>query len=163
LTKFAELLETLAAGKVDFILVGGVAATAHGSPRSTQDVDIVYRRGKDNLHALVAAIGPLNPTLRGAPAGLPFHFDVNTLTAGLNFTLTTTLGWLDLFGEIIGGGTYENLLPHSQTINVFGLSCRILNLDELIRIKRAAGRPKDLESIAELEIVRDSRPPHRAQ
>jgi hypothetical protein len=163
LTKFGELLKRLAAANVDFILVGGVAATAHGSPRTTQDVDIVYRRGKDNLQALVTAIAPLNPTLRGAPAGLPFRFDTSTLAAGLNFTLSTNLGWLDLFGEITGSGTYENLLPHSGLIEAFGVSCRILNLDELIRVKRAAGRPKDFESIAELESLRDSMSPQGPQ
>jgi hypothetical protein len=162
-TKFGELLRTLAAANIDFILVGGVAAAAHGSARSTQDIDVVYRRGEDNLHALLAAIGPLNPTLRGAPAGLPFHFDLNTLTAGLNFTLTTTSGWLNLAGEITGGGTYETLLPHSKCIKAFGVSFHLISLDELIRVKRAAGRPKDFESIAELESVRDSMPPQRAQ
>lgn len=147
----------MAAANVDFILVGGVAAAAHGSPRSTQDVDVVYRRGTDNLEALVAAIGPLQPALRGAPPGLPFRFDLATLKAGLNFTLTTTLGWLDLLGEVTGGGAYEDLLPHSISVNIFGVPCRVLDLDTLIRVKRAAGRPKDFEAIAELESLRDRR------
>lgn len=155
MTKFRELLRSLTTANVDFVLVGGVAAAAHGSSRATQDVDIVYRRGADNLQALVAAIGPLNPTLRGAPPGLPFHFDVSTLRAGLNFTLTTTLGWLDLLGEITGGGVYEDLLPHSITVKVFGMTCRVLDMEALIRVKRAAGRPKDFEVIAELESLRD--------
>lgn len=123
MTRFADLLRILAAGKVDFILVGGVAAAAHGSPRATLDIDVVYRRGLDNLSALAAAIGPLGPQLRGAPPGLPFRLDVPTLRAGLNFTLATTLGALDLLGEIAGDGTYETPLPHTIEAEVFGASC----------------------------------------
>lgn len=160
MTRFGELLQVLAHGGVDFMLVGGVAATAHGSARVTQDLDILYRRGAHNLAALSETLAPLRPTLRGAPPGLPFRLDVPTLRAGLNFTLTTTLGALDLLGEIAGGGSYEDLLPHSFPIEIFGVSCRVLGLDALIRTKRAAGRPKDFEAIAELESLRErqSRP-----
>jgi hypothetical protein len=136
-------------------MVGGVAAAAHGSPRTTQDLDIIYRRDRANLERLVAALGPYHPYVRGAPPGLPFRFDVATLSAGLNFTLTTDLGWIDLFGEITGGGGYEDLFPHCITIEVFGVSCRVLDLESLIRTKRAAGRPKDFETLAELEILRE--------
>ena len=73
----------------------------------------------------------------------------------MNFTLTTTPGALDLFGEIAGGGTYESLLPHSAPVEVFGISCRVLDLEALIRVKRAAGRPKDFEAIAELGTLRE--------
>jgi hypothetical protein len=120
-------------------------------------VDVVYRRGSDNLLRLAAAIAPLNPQLRGAPPGLPFHCDVATLKAGLNFTLTTSGGALDLLGEITGGGSYEDLLSHTTLVQVFGVSCRVLNLEDLIRVKRAAGRPKDFEGIAELEVLRETR------
>jgi predicted nucleotidyltransferase len=154
-TRFADLLRALAAGDVDFILIGGVAAVAHGSARSTQDVDVVYARNTANLRKLVAALGPHHPYLRGAPPGLPFRFDLDTLKAGLNFTFTTDLGWIDLLGEIVGGGTYEDLVPHSITVDAFGLRCRVLDLETLIRTKRAAGRPKDFEALAELEILRD--------
>jgi hypothetical protein len=76
---------------------------------------------------------------------------------GLNFTLATSLGDLDLFGELIGGGTYEALAPHCELVSLFGFECRCLGLDRLIAVKRAAGRPKDLEAIAELEALRDER------
>jgi predicted nucleotidyltransferase len=152
-TRFGDLLRTLAEGGVDFIVVGGVAAAAHGSPRSTQDVDVVYSREGGNLQRLVEAVRPHHPYLRGAPPGLPFRLDVDTLCAGLNFTLVTDLGWLDLLGEIAGGGRYENLLPHAITVEAFGISCRVLDLETLIRTKKAAGRPKDLEAIAELVSV----------
>jgi len=155
LTRFGELLRTLAAAGVDFIVVGGVAAAAHGSPRSTQDVDVVYSRDRRNLQRIVEALANRHPYLRGAPPGLPFRFDIETLRAGLNFTLATDLGWLDLLGEIAGGGGYEDLLPRTITVTAFGIECRVLDLETLIRTKRMAGRPKDLEAIAELESLRD--------
>jgi hypothetical protein len=90
-TDFAGLLKALAQAQVDFIIVGGAAATAHGSARLTQDLDVVYARDPHNLRRLVAALSPLSPYLRGAPPNLPFHFDEETLRRGLNFTLTTSL------------------------------------------------------------------------
>lgn len=74
---------------------------------------------------------------------------------GLNFTLTTTAGSIDLLGEIVGGGEYEDLLPHTLTITLFGRDVRLLDLPCLIRVKRAAGRPKDLEVVAELEALQE--------
>jgi len=155
MTDIAALLRSLGARNVDFILVGGAAAVAHGSARLTQDVDVVYARDAENLGRLVDALSPLHPYLRGAPPGLPFTFDERTLRSGLNFTLQTTAGAIDLLGEIAGGGGYRELLPHSFEIEVFGTRCRLLDLETLIRVKRAAGRPKDLEAIAELEMIRE--------
>ncbi len=155
MTDFARLFGALSNGRVEFILVGGVAATVHGSSRLTQDVDIVYARTDANVKRLVTALKPLRPYLRGAPPGLPFAWSGETLRAGLNFTLTTRAGDLDLLGEITGGGRYADLLPHTVTISLFGHPTTCLNLDWLIRTKRAAGRPRDLEAIAELEVLRE--------
>lgn len=157
MTDFRRLLESLASGGVEFILVGGVAATVHGSTRLTTDVDVVYSRNRPNLERLVAALAPLDPYLRGAPPGLPFQWDVETLKRGLNFTLTTSLGSLDLIGHITGGGSYEDLLAHTSEVEIFGLTCRCLNVEQLILVKRAAGRPKDFEAIAELEALIEER------
>src|SRR6185503_20987948 len=96
-----------------------------------------------------------HPYLRGAPPGLPFRFDVRTLQKGLNFTLTTDIAPLDLLGEVAGGGDYHQLLPHSHEVDAYGTRCHRLDLDALITVKRAAGRPKDFEAIAELEILRE--------
>ena len=156
-TDFAALLRRLLDADVEFILVGGLAANVHGSARATFDIDVVYRRSMDNLDRLVRALGPISPYLRGAPPGLPFVFDVETIRRGLNFTLTTTLGDLDLLGEVAGGGSYEALVPLSECISLFGRECRCVTLQTLIRLKRAAGRPKDLEAIAELEALREER------
>lgn len=157
MTDFRGLLSTLAEGGVEFILVGGAAAIAHGSSRLTQDLDIVYRRSPENIAKVVRTLAPHAPYLRGAPVGLPFEFDEATVARGFNFTLTTSLGAIDLLGSITGGGGYEDLLPHTVEFAVFGLRCRGLNLETLIEVKRAAGRPKDLEAIAELEALREER------
>jgi predicted nucleotidyltransferase len=156
-TDFGALLRVLSDAGVEFIVIGGVAGVAHGSARLTRDLDVVYARSPENLERLTRALQPLEPYLRGAPAGLPFRFDPDTVRRGLNFTLRTTLGELDLLGEVTGGGAYPALLAHSRELDMFGVRCRCLDLDKLIEVKRAAGRPKDLEAIAELEVIRDER------
>ena len=156
-TDFEALLRALEGEKVEFIVIGGVAAKTHGSARFTVDLDVVYSRSIDNIARLVAALAPLAPYLRGAPPGLPFRFDRETVIRGLNFTLRTTRGDLDVLGEIAGGGSYEALLPHCGRMEVFGIPCLCLDLDKLIEVKRAAGRPKDLEAIAELEAIWEER------
>jgi len=74
-----------------------------------------------------------------------------------DFTLTTDLGWVDILGEIAGGGSYDELASESSPVRLFGIDCLCLNLDSLIRAKRAAGRPKDFEAIAELEALWEER------
>lgn len=154
---FDTVFGVLVRSGVEFIVIGGAAATIHGSARVTRDVDIVYRRTAENLRRMVDALSPFSPYLRGAPAGLPFLWDESTLRRGLNFTLTTSIGDLDLLGEVTGGGNFEALLAHSSPVQAFGIECLCLNLDKLIQVKRAAGRPKDLEAIAELEALREER------
>jgi hypothetical protein len=149
------LLSALHSARVEFIVVGGIAARLHGSARVTQDIDIVYARSNANLGRLVRALAPFKPYLRGAPRGLPFEWSAATLKAGLNFTLTTTAGDLDLQGELIGGGGYSDLARHTVTFPIFGHDTLVLDLPWLIHVKRAAGRPKDLEAIAELEVLRE--------
>jgi len=92
MTDFKALLRALADGGVEFILVGSVAATVHGSSRLTVDVDVVYRRTQDNIERLVLTLTSYHPYLRGAPPGLPFRWDAATITHGLNFALTTDIG-----------------------------------------------------------------------
>jgi hypothetical protein len=156
-TDFETLLAALTNGGVEFVIIGGMAATAHGSAHVTVDLDIVYRRTVENISRLAAALSPLQPYLRGAPPGLPFRFDADTIKRGLNFTLVTTAGDLDAMGEATGGGTYEALLPRSEERPIFGLQVRFVDLEMLIHLKRAAGRPKDLERIAELEALDEER------
>jgi predicted nucleotidyltransferase len=155
MTNFKELLRVLTSHGVEYILVGGMAAIAHGASRLTEDLDIVYRRNLENIDRISRALAPHQPYLRGAPPGLPFRWDAATIQRGLNFTLDTSLGQIDLLGEITGGGAYEALLPHCHQIEVYGMPCRVIGLERLIYVKRAAGRRKDLDAVAELELLRD--------
>ena len=154
---FERILTSLRSADVAFVIVGGVAATVHGSARLTSDVDVVYERSRANIERLVRALTPLNPYLRGAPAGLPFKFDVETVRRGLNFTLTTEAGPMDVLGEITGIGDYGAVLAVSEELALYGASYRCISLDALIVSKRAAGRPKDIEAVAELELIRDEK------
>lgn len=153
MTNFKQLVELLVEGGVEFIVVGGIAAAAHGAGRTTLDLDVVYSRSPENIARLVTALRGIDPYLRGAPPGLPFQWDERTITNGLNFTLTTRLGDIDLLGEITAGGGFLELREKSEAVEIFGKRCLCIELGELIRVKRAAGRPKDLQAIAELEAL----------
>ncbi|HEY0144199.1 MAG TPA: nucleotidyltransferase [Thermoanaerobaculia bacterium] len=152
---FERILRILVEAGVEFVIVGGVAATVHGSARLTSDLDIAYGRTPENIKRLAGALAPLNPYLRGAPPNLPFQFDAATIRSGLNFTLTTDAGPLDCLGEVSGLGGYDDILMRSMAVTLYGITCRCLDLDALLDAKRAAGRAKDLEVIAELEAIRE--------
>jgi hypothetical protein len=157
----AALLRQLARHQVEFVLIGGLAMIAHGSASITQDLDICYSRTAQNLAAVSAALAPINPYLRGAPPGLPFRFDVSTIQAGLNFTLSTDLGDIDFLGEVPGVGGYPAVFSQSEERTIFGLTIRVLSLDGLIAAKKAAGRAKDrihLLELEELKKMRDAAP-----
>lgn len=117
--EFRRVLETLLENSVDFVVIGGVAMALHGSAHLTRDIDFVYARDKSNLEALATSLAPYRPVLRGAPAELPFRWDSRTLELGLNFTLSTELGDLDLLGNAPGAPPYAELrcgcqVPTSQ-------------------------------------------------
>ena len=153
---YEQALTALAAAGVRLVIVGGVAITIHGSSYVTFDLDFCYARDPENLSRLAEALGPHNPRLRGAPAGLPFRLDEGTLKSGMNFTLATDLGDIDLLGEVAGVGDYAAALVASEEVELFGATFRVLNLDALIASKRAAGRPKDLMVLPELEALREA-------
>jgi predicted nucleotidyltransferase len=151
------IVRVLGDAAVDYIVVGGVAANIHGSARTTLDIDVVYSRTAANVERLTAALSPYQPYLRGAPPGLPFTFDPATVNRGLNFTLTTTLGDIDFLGEVAGGGGFEQLRPHAESVELEGRQCLVVSLEKLIALKRAAGRGKDREVLAELEALLEER------
>ena len=156
-TDFAKALSVLNEGGVDFVVVGGVAAILHGLGYTTYDLDVVYDRKPENIQKLTRCLEPYSPYLRGAPPGLPFKLDERAMKMGLNFTLVTSFGDLDLLGEVSGIGGYRELLPVSNEIAAFGIKCRRANLESLIQMKRAAGRPKDFEILAQLEALLEER------
>jgi hypothetical protein len=149
----AQIIPPLVGANVDFVLIGGMAAILHGSARVTFDVDLVYSRTDENIERLAGALAPHRPYLRGAPPNLPFAWNAKTIRHGLNFTLTTALGDLDLFGQVTGAETYSDLLPHSFEVEAFGVRFKCIDLPTLIRIKEAAGRSKDREAVAELRVL----------
>ena len=139
--------------RVEVIVIGGLAAQAHGSARITQDTDFLYRRTRENIDRLTGALAAYQPYLRGAPPGLPFRFDTRTVERGLNFTLTTALGTWISSARSAASERSKFVLPHAVELPVFGKFVLVLDLPWLIQSKRAAGRPKDLEAIAELEAL----------
>ena len=156
-TDFAKAVDVLHSGGVEFIIVGGVAAILHGLGFTTYDLDVVYRRNRENIRKLVKCLEAYKPYLRGVAPGLPFRLDEPTMRNGLNFTLTTSFGDLGLLGEVTGAGTYDDLLPFSGEVVAFRVPCRRANLERLIQMKRAAGRPKDFEILAQLQALLEER------
>ncbi len=153
MTNFGSLLTRLARAGVEFVVIGGLAVLTHGHVRATVDLDICYARTPQNLRRLVEALAPIHPRLRGAPEGLPFFFDESTLRNGLNFTLVTDEGELDLLGEVTGVGGYTDLVLQALTTEAFGVEVRLMALEDLIRSKAAAGRPKDLLDLEALKAI----------
>jgi hypothetical protein len=154
-TQFKALLAALSGNAASFVIVGGVAGTLHGAVRVTYDVDVVYDRSLENLQRLVAALVPLKPYLRDGGPGLPFRLDEETLKRGLNFKFATAIGAIDLMGELAGAGSFPAVRAHAIEIDLFGARYSCLALDALIAARRVAGRSKDLEAIAELEMIRE--------
>lgn len=152
---FGTALKVLADSEVNFVIVGGFAAVARGSLQVTQDLDICYERTPENFKRLAAALAPYHPGLRGAPEDIPFVLDERTLAQGMNFTLQTELGDIDLLGELSGVGGFPEVARDAIWLTLYGGSYRIASLDALIRSKRAAGRPKDLNALPELEALKE--------
>ncbi len=151
---FSNVLISLEAAGVRFVLIGGLAMIAHGSAHITLDIDICYARDQNNLNSLVAALKPSSPRLRGAPEGLPFFFDSRLFSNVFNLTLATDLGSIDLLGEVPGVGSFETLWEHSVVLEVNGAVVHVASLEDLIAMKRAANRPKDQNHLLELEALR---------
>jgi predicted nucleotidyltransferase len=150
-----DFVKILNAAGVEYVVIGGVAMIAQGSAYVTFDFDACYRRSKENIQKLCRALQPLHVRLRGAPADLPFRFDEKTVQKGLNFTLSTDLGDIDLLGEVPGLGFYDAVVAASEVRKVAASECRILSLEGLIRSKNAAGRAKDLQALKELQALLD--------
>ena len=131
-----------------------MAAVAQGSRYLTADLDLCYARDRENYQRLAEALAPLHPQLRGAPPDLPLAWDERTVRGGLDFTVTTDAGPIDLLGEVIGLGGYIDVMRQSEVVELFGDPCWVLTLDRLIRAKQVAGRPKDLMLVPELEALR---------
>jgi hypothetical protein len=150
-----RLLEGLEGHGVRYVVVGGIAARLLGSPTVTRDLDICYARDPENLAALANLLTELHARLRGAEPGLPFRLDARTLRTGDAFTLATDAGDLDLLGSPAGTDGFPDLARGASPTNLGGLDVMVASVDDLIRMKRAAGRPKDLIEVEVLGALRD--------
>jgi hypothetical protein len=151
-----RILEALVAHGVDFVLIGGLAGIARGSSYPSYDVDIAYVRDRDNLERLAAALQELEADLRGAPAGLPFVPDAETLRAGSHFTLSTPYGSLDLLADPDGAPRYAELKRAAgEPATIEGAVVYVASLDHLIAMKERSGRTKDRLMATEYRVLAD--------
>jgi hypothetical protein len=150
-----NVIRLLGRQRVRYVLIGGLAAITHGAPLITQDVDLCYARDDMNLRRLAGALVEVHAELRVADPGLPVRLDAKMLTAGDAFTFTTDVGWLDLLGTPPGSSGYEDLARTAEPFDLFGYRVLVASVEDLIRMKRAAGRPKDLMMLEELGALRE--------
>ncbi len=147
------MIAALVAHDIRFVVVGGVAATVHGSARFTNDLDICYENSAPNVARLVELLTEWKAYLRGVEAGLPFILDERTFRTTPMLTLTTTQGALDLLAEVPGVGDYAAVRKHSEQVRVGATEFRALTLEGLIASKKAVRRKKDVEQLIELEAM----------
>jgi hypothetical protein len=143
-------LRTLSSHGVRFVVIGGFAGRFWGSNSITNDLDICYARDRKNFEALASALTELGARLRGAPPDIPFLLDAKTLEMGDHFTFETNVGALDCLGTPQGSQGYPDLIQGATVMDVEGIPVPVAALEDVMRLKRAAGRPKDR---AELEIL----------
>jgi hypothetical protein len=150
---FEKAFHALCDAEVDFVVIGGVAATLHSSAYVTFDLDLYYSRTSVNLRRLREALAPFHPRPRGFPPELPFVWDEATLRNSSVLTLETDIGGIGLLSEVAGLGTNEEVKAQSKIAEAFGRRIAVLDIRGLIQARRAAGREKDLAIIPELESL----------
>ena len=153
----ARVFATLDRHGVDYLTIGAFAVIAHGYVRATADIDLVARQDRDNIERLAAAFGELQARLRGVDADLLEidPTDPDTLADGASFTLDTDAGPVDYLNDVPGAGDYADLRARAVETSAGGVVVRVVGLDDLIRMKRASGRPQDLRDIANLSPPED--------
>jgi hypothetical protein len=152
-----SLLRRLTEGGVSFVIVGGVAVVLQASPRFTRDLDICYATTHDNLERLGGVLVDLRAMLRGVDEDLPFSPDARTLQRTQTLTLTTSEGDIDLLVDPDGSPGYAALRRKADRMDLDGLTVAVASIEDLIAMKRAAGRPQDLVDLESLEIARRRR------
>lgn len=155
LPNLPRILKSLNDAGVKYVVIGGIAAIAHGSAYVTWDVDICYDPTPDNRKRLVALLLQWKAYLRGVEPGLPWVLDERTLRDSPVLTLDTTMDKVNVMDRVAGVGDFAAVQTASEPTSVVGVPTRVLSLDALIAAKRAAGRHKDLLALVELEALRE--------
>ena len=150
-----RILKRLDEHRVRFVIIGGIAGRLWGSTTVTNDLDVCYARDAENLNALAAALADLKVNLRGVDRDLPFVADARTLKTGDHFTFSTNAGSFDILGTPAGSNGYESLARTATAMDVGGVTVLVAAIEDLILMKRAAGRPKDLIEVEVLSAVRE--------
>lgn len=160
------IVEVLCHHRVDFVLVGGYAAALYGARRPTYDIDIAPSTAAENLHRLANALRELGASVRvdGLPDGLPFDSSAESLRGLRILNLRTPVGDLDItFAPAGFPDGYDELRPGAQPYNVGTVTIEVADLEDVIRSKEAAGRPKDLDALPELLNLARTRKGRRGQ
>ncbi|MEA3020933.1 MAG: hypothetical protein QOI47_2457 [Actinomycetota bacterium] len=152
-----DVLTVLVDHGVRFVLIGGLAGRAWGSPLVTGDTDVAYARDDRNLERLADALNELDARLRGVEDDVPFLLDAMTLRAGSNFTFATRAGDVDIFGTVAGIDDFDQLWSAADEVDVRGMPVRVAVVSDLIEMKRAAGRPKDIAALEVLGALEEER------
>lgn len=148
------ILQRLLEARIDFVLVGGLAATMYGASTVTYDVDVCLRFSEENMKSLLRALHDVNPKIRSQTAWTALEaLPIDQLCRAENLYLQTNLGGLDLLGSLREIGNFEEVKKHSHEIEILGYPCRVLTIDSLIRIKESIGRPKDRQVALELKSI----------
>lgn len=150
-----RVLAALNAAGVRYVVIGAYAGRILGSPTVTRDLDICHDREPANLAALAGVLGDLRARLRGVDDDVPFILDARSLAAGDSFTFSTDAGNLDILATPAGTGGYDELARTAVESDLDGVRVLVADIDDLIRMKRAAGRPKDLIEVEVLGALRD--------
>lgn len=150
-----RLFRELNGAGIRYVVIGGFAANLLGSPTLTRDLDICPSRDRANLDALASVLRTLHARLRGVGEDVPFRLGGRTLWAGDSFTFVTDAGDLDVLGTPAGTDGYDDLARTATDTDIDGLVVKVAAIDDLIRMKRAAGRPKDLIEVEVLGALRD--------
>ena len=153
-TKLKEIAELLIRHGVKFIVIGGQAEYIFGSPRVTFDVDLCYERSPENLNRMAAALAELNVKLRNVPDHVKVPLDARALAMGSNYTFATPLGSLDILGYVEPIGDYAAVDRAASTWRINGQDLRVIDLEDLIKIKRHINRPKDQSSLFQLLAIK---------
>jgi hypothetical protein len=161
-----DALMTLLQRGVRFVLIGGYAASARGAELLTGDIDICYARDEGNLERLAATLRELGAKLRGrgVPDDVPFRLDAPALRLGDTFTFDTDLGKIDISGTPSGTTGFPDLDAGATDVDLGdGLVVRVASIDDLMRMKRAVGRTKDLLHLEHLAALREEIDAFRAR